>query len=212
MVGSKQPTPVWLSPKEADRHCIAGASVWKFASTEDGVNRDVVLMGISMEVTFEVIAAAVLLRQLVPTLRMRVVNVTDLMVVGPTGSHPHVLSNIGYASLFMQDKPVIINYHRYPRELKGLLFGRPNVDHISIEGYREEGTMMSPFSMMLLNHMSWYHVAAAAIRGAALSNPQVEIHVHDIISYVLHLTEKAKDYAIEYGADPEGTFDVPKLD
>ncbi|OBZ66340.1 hypothetical protein A0H81_13516 [Grifola frondosa] len=69
--------------------------------------------------------------------------------------------------------------------------------------------MMSPFSMMLLNRASWYHVAAAAIRGAALSNPQVEIHAHDIISYVLHLAEKAKDYAIEYGADPEGTFDVP---
>ncbi|OBZ72463.1 putative phosphoketolase [Grifola frondosa] len=185
--------PVWLSPEEADRHCIAGASVWKFASTEGGVNPDVVL------VTFEVIAAAALLRQLAPALRVRVVNVTDLMVVGPTGSHPHALSDVGYASLFTQDKP-------------GLLFGRPNLDRISIEGYREEGTTTSPFSMMLLNHTSRYHVAAEAIRGAAMSNPQVEIDAHELISYVLHLAEKAKDYAIEHGADPEGTFDAPKFD
>ncbi|EED84261.1 predicted protein, partial [Postia placenta Mad-698-R] len=91
MVGSKQPTPVWLSPDEADRHCIAGASVWKFASVDDGTDPDVVLVGIGVEVTFEVIAAAAMLRRRLPHMRVRVVNVTDLMILEPYGAHPHAL-------------------------------------------------------------------------------------------------------------------------
>ncbi|KAJ7091512.1 XFP C-terminal domain-containing protein [Mycena belliarum] len=93
MVWSKQPTPVWLSPEDADKHCIAGASIWKFASVDDGVNPDVVLVGIGVEVTFEVIAAAALLRKHVPELRVRVVNVTDLMILSTSGTHPHALSD-----------------------------------------------------------------------------------------------------------------------
>lgn len=166
MVGSKQPTAVWLSPEEADRvrvwlswddiqlipvkHCVAGASVWKFASVDEGVNPDVyesylcsqyasdkwlsVLVGIGTEVTFEVIAAAALLRKTSPTLRVRVVNVTDLMILGPSGSHPHALSNEDFDSLFTPNRPIIINYHSYPMEVKGLLFGRPNLERITIGG------------------------------------------------------------------------------
>ncbi|KAF8842103.1 D-xylulose 5-phosphate/D-fructose 6-phosphate phosphoketolase [Paxillus ammoniavirescens] len=148
MVGSKQPTSVWLSPEEADRHCVAGASVWKFASVDEGINPDVVLVGIGTEVTFEVIAAAALLRKLVPALRVRVVNVTDLMILGPHGSHPHALSNGDFDTLFTKDRPIIVNYHGYPIEVKGLVFGRPGIlDRISIEGYREEGTTTSPFDV-----------------------------------------------------------------
>lgn len=169
MVGSKQPTTVWLSPEEANRvrtlidcfwddiqlillkHCIAGASVWKFASVDDGVDPDVyensfrwwyssnklvsVLVGIGTEVTFEVIAAAALLRKLIPLLRVRVVNVTDLMILGPPGSHPHALSDKGFDSLLTPNRPIIINYHGYPVEVKGLLFGRLNIgDRITIGG------------------------------------------------------------------------------
>jgi xylulose-5-phosphate/fructose-6-phosphate phosphoketolase len=99
MVSSKQPQPVFLSPEEADTHCRAGASVWKFCSTEGGLDPDVVLVGIGSELTFEVIAAAHLMRKKVPDLRVRVVNVTDLMILAQEGSHPHSLNNQEFNSL-----------------------------------------------------------------------------------------------------------------
>ncbi|KAJ7733403.1 phosphoketolase [Mycena maculata] len=209
MVGSKQPTPVWLSPEDADKHCVAGASVWKFASVDDGVNPDVVLVGIGVEVTFEVIAAAALLRKQVPELRVRVVNVTDLMILAANGSHPHALSDEAFNSLFTPDKPIHFNYHGYPIELKGLLFGRPKLERVSIEGYREEGTTTSPFDMMLCNHTSRYDVAAAAIRGGALTNPKVAVSAHEHESYIKHLAAKEKDYIYANGKDHENTFDTP---
>ncbi|EMD34065.1 hypothetical protein CERSUDRAFT_117575 [Gelatoporia subvermispora B] len=212
MVGSKQPTPVWLSPEEADKHCIAGASIWKFASVDDGVRPDVVLVGIGVEVTFEVIAAAALLRKTLPALRVRVINVTDLMILGPFGSHPHALSDIEWNALFTTDKPVHFNYHGYPGELKSLLFGRPGVARTTIEGYREEGTTTSPFAMMLVNHTSRYHVAAAAVRGAALANPWVEVDAHARISEYMHMAKKDEEYILANGKDPEGTFDVPTFE
>ncbi|CAL1716765.1 unnamed protein product [Somion occarium] len=220
MVGSKQPTPVWLSPEEADRHCIAGASIWKFASTDDGLEPDVVLVGIGVEVTFEVIAAAALLRKLVPQLRVRVVNVTDLMILGPQGSHPHALEDTDWDALFTGDgesdgkgrRYIHFNYHGYPVELKGLLFGRQGLERVTIEGYREEGTTTTALDMMLQNHTSRYHVAAAAIRGGAKVNKKVEVDAHEMISYVMHLAQKDREYIYANGADPEGTFDVPKFD
>ena len=122
-----------------------------------------VLVGIGVEVTFEVIAAAALLRKMSPTLRVRVVNVTDLMILGPHGSHPHALSNDDFNTLFTKDKNIIINYHGYPIEVKGLLFGRPGLkgsnssrageDRIAIEGYREEGTTTSPFDVRHLQQL-----------------------------------------------------------
>jgi len=210
MVGSKQPTPVWLSPEEADMHCISGASTWKFASTDEGVSPDVVLVGIGVEVTFEVIAAAALLRKAVPQLRVRVVNVTDLMILSPERLHPHALSEEDFESLFTKDRAVHINYHGYPAELRGLLFGRPRLEgRVSIEGYQEEGTTTTPFNMMLLNEVSRYHVAAAAIKGGARVNEAVANVAHEMQSYFLHLAEKSKQYAFENGRDPDGTYDVP---
>jgi xylulose-5-phosphate/fructose-6-phosphate phosphoketolase len=211
MVGNKQPTPVWLSPEEANRHCVAGASVWKFASVDEGKNPDVVLVGIGAEVTFEVIAAAALLRKLAPHLRVRVVNVTDLMILSEEHSHPHALTHEDFQSLFT-NRPVHFNFHGYPIELKGLLFGRPNLDKISMDGYREEGTTTSPFDMMLCNHTSRYHVAAAAIRGGAHHNPKVSIEAHELVSYVMHLARKDKEFIYANGKDPDGIFDTPIFD
>lgn len=147
MVGSKQPTPVWLSPDEADTHCKAGASVWKFASTDEGLHPDVVLCGIGTEVTFEVIAAASWLRKHVPEMRVRVVNVTDLMVLGAEGTHPHAIDAAGFEALFTDNKNVHFNYHGYVTELRGLLFGRERLERVSIEGYREEGSTTTPFDV-----------------------------------------------------------------
>ncbi|KAF9533738.1 phosphoketolase [Crepidotus variabilis] len=199
MVGSKQPTPVWLTPEEADAHCIAGATVWKFASVDDGVNPDVVLVGIGVEVTFEVIAAAVLLRKHAPELRVRVVNVTDLMILADTGLHPHALSHDAFKNLFTEDRPIHFNYHGYPIELKGLLFGRPNLDRISIEGYNEEGTTTSPFDMMISNDTDRFSVAIAAIRGGAKFNDRIAAFAHEKCSYLKHLRQKERDYIYANG-------------
>lgn len=93
-----------------------------------------VLVGIGTEVTFEVIAAAALLRKHAPDLRVRVVNVTDLMILGPSGSHPHALSDDDFDSLFTMDRSIIANYHGYPLDVRGLVFGRPGIDRMSIQG------------------------------------------------------------------------------
>ncbi|KIJ44413.1 hypothetical protein M422DRAFT_228537 [Sphaerobolus stellatus SS14] len=209
MVGSKQLTPVYLSPEEADRHCIAGASVWKFASTDEGVNPDVVLVGIGVEMTMEVIAAAALLRKKVPELRVRVVNVTDLMILAPHSVHPHGLTDEAFKSLFTEDRSIHFNYHGYPLELKGLLFGRPSLDRVSIEGYNEEGTTTTPFDMMLCNRTSRFHVAAAAVKGGALVNPKVAVVDHVLVSELLHEAESYHKYAFEKGEDIEGVYDNP---
>jgi len=111
MVGSKAPSPVWLTPEEADRHCQAGASIWPWASTNKGIDPDVVICGIGAEMMFEVIAAAECLKKLAPELKVRVVNVTDLMVLGMVGSHPHAMTHDGFNSVFTADKPIHFNYH-----------------------------------------------------------------------------------------------------
>lgn len=179
--------------------------------------------------TFEVIAAAALLRKLAPDLRVRVVNVTDLMILGPEGTHPHSLIDVDWDNLFTSDRPVHFNYHGYPQELRGLIFGRKGLgDRVTIEGYREEGTTTSALDMMLQNHTSRYDVAEAAIRGASKNNDKVQVRSHELISEVKHTAEKDRDYIYKNGAgkhpypstvtylltsspDPVGTFDVPKF-
>lgn len=180
MVGSKQPMPVYLSADEAERHCRAGASVWSFCSTDDGLDPDVVLVGIGVEVTFEVICAAAMLRKRTPELRVRVINVTDLMVLGNEKAHPHALSNEAFDNLFTPDKPIHFNFHGYATELQGLLYGRPRVERATIEGYMEEGTTTTPFDMMLVNRVSRFHVAQAAIRGASVKNEKIRIRQHEL--------------------------------
>lgn len=197
MVGSKQPTPVYLSPEEAENHCRAGASVWKFCSTDDGLNPDVVLVGIGVELTFEVIKAAELLNQRVPSLRVRVVNVTDLMVLGNQGQHPHAMETEAFDNIFTEDRPIHINYHGYPTELKGLLFGRPRLERVSIAGYMEEGSTTTPFDMMLVNGTSRYHIAQMAVRGAAKSNERVRIHQHELDAEFEHNIVAMRKYIID---------------
>ena len=186
MVGSKQPSAVFLSADEAENHCRAGASVWKFASIDDGLNPDVVLVGIGTELTFEVISAAMLLRKKAPEMRVRVVNVTDLMILGAENSHPHSLTNDDFNSLFTEEVPIHFNYHGYANELKGLLFARPNLDRISIASYMEEGSTTTPFNMMLLNQTSRYHVAKAAVKGAGKRNDKVRLKQHELLSELDH--------------------------
>ena len=194
MVGSKQPSAVYLTPEQAEKHCQAGLSVWKFASTDEGLNPDVTIVGIGAEMTFEVIAAADLLKKKVPDLRLRTINVTDLMVLGTERSHPHSLSDVDFESLFTEDKPVHFNYHGYPNELKGLLFGRRNMERVTIAAYSEEGSTTTPFNMMLLNGTSRYHVAIQAIKGAAKTNEKVRLALHELTSELEGTIKRTQEY------------------
>lgn len=211
MVGSKQPTPVFLTPKEAEVHCRAGASIWEFASTDKGTSPDVVLVGIGAELTFEVVKAAELLREIAPELRVRVANVTDLMVLETEGLHPHSLTNQDFESLFTADRAVHFNYHGYGTELKGLLFARPSTDRITIEGYREEGSTTTPFDMMLVNHVSRYHVMEYALRGGAKVNEKIKARLVPLLADIEHRIQKTRDYIFAEGKDPEGTYDLDML-
>jgi xylulose-5-phosphate/fructose-6-phosphate phosphoketolase len=212
MVGSKQPQPVFLSVEEANKHCQAGASVWKFASTDDGLNPDVVLVGIGSELTFEVVVAAAILRKICPALRVRVVNVTDLMILEAETLHPHSLTNDEFGSLFTTDRPIHFNYHGYSNEIRGLLFGRNGLDRVSIECYKEEGSTTTPFDMMLRNNVSRYHVIEAAIKGGAKHNLQVALDMTSLLGDVRHQISKVHDYIMATGRDPDGTFDIPKFE
>lgn len=220
IVGSKQPTHVYLSPDEADEHCRVGASIWHFASTQDPdqtprsrtastADPDVVLCGIGVEVTLEVLAAAVLLADVCPDLAVRVVNVTDLMVLSPEGSHPHALSREAFAGLFTADRPVLFNYHGYGTELKGLLFARPNVARMGVQGYREEGTTTTPFDMLLANGVSRFHVAAGALLAAARRNPAVRAGLQRFLASVQQRTDAVRDHIRVHGQDPDDINDIP---
>lgn len=198
MVGAKQPTPVYLTPEEAENHCRAGASIWKFCSTDEGLNPDVVLVGIGVEVMFEVIQAAAILRKRAPDLRVRVVNVTDLMILDNEGAHPHALSTEAFDNLFTADRPIHFNYHGYPTELQGLLFGRPRLERISLAGYMEEGTTTTPFDMMLANGTSRYHVAQVAIREASKRNEKVAVRHQELDAELIHDMVATKKYIMDY--------------
>jgi xylulose-5-phosphate/fructose-6-phosphate phosphoketolase len=197
IVGSKQPQAVYLSIEEAETHCKAGASIFKFASTEEGLHPDVVLVGIGPELTAEVISAAAWMRAKVPELRVRVVNVTDLMILEAEGNHPHSLTDQGFDFLFTEDKPIHINYHGYPSDVKSLLFGRPNIHRASVEGYREEGTTTTPFDMMLRNHVSRFHVVLAALAAAAKTNPKIAARLTELTSLTTDKLQKARDYILK---------------
>ncbi|KAL1857947.1 hypothetical protein Plec18170_003171 [Paecilomyces lecythidis] len=212
MVGSKQPTPVFLSPEEAENHCRAGATVWKFCSTDDGLDPDVVLVGIGTELTFEVIQAAALLRRRIPELRVRVINVTDIMILENEGSHPHALSRNTFDALFTPDLPTHFNFHGYATELQGLLFGRPNLERIHIAAYMEEGTTTTPFDMMLVNKVSRFHVAKFAVTGASFKNEKVRLRQQELLAELDHDITATKKYIIQHRKDPDDMYDMPKFD
>ncbi|KAJ9261612.1 hypothetical protein DTO212C5_8255 [Paecilomyces variotii] len=212
MVGSKQPTPVFLSPDEADNHCRAGASVWKFCSTDEGLNPDVVLVGIGTELTFEVIQAAALLRRRIPELRVRVINVTDIMILENERAHPHALSDSTFDALFTPDLPIHFNFHGYATELQGLLFGRPHLERVHIAAYMEEGTTTTPFDMMLVNEVSRFHVAKFAVTGASFKNEKVRLRQQELLAELDHDIRVTKKFIIENRKDPDDMYKMPKFD
>ncbi|KAH6898197.1 XFP N-terminal domain-containing protein, partial [Thelonectria olida] len=211
MIGSKQPTAVYLSPDDAAEHCRKGASVWGFASTDEGKDPDVVVVGIGVEVTFEVVKAAELLKSVIPELRVRVVNVTDLMVLATESRHPHALSQADFDEMFTKDRPIYFNYHGYAAELQGLLFGRPGLERMTVEGYKEEGSTTTPFDMMLANWVSRFDVSKRAIRAAMERNNDLKGPGKEALGRIDQRVEEVREYIATEGKDPEDLYDMPKF-
>jgi xylulose-5-phosphate/fructose-6-phosphate phosphoketolase len=163
IVAGKQPAPQWLSMDEAVKHCTAGIGIWEWASSDRGGEPDVVMACAGDVPTLETLAAVDQLRTLVPDLKIRVVNVVDLMTLQPHTEHPHGLTDRDFDALFTTDKPVIFAHHGYPWLIHRLTYRRTNHRNIHVRGYKEEGTTTTPFDMVVLNDLDRFHLAADVI-------------------------------------------------
>jgi xylulose-5-phosphate/fructose-6-phosphate phosphoketolase len=163
IVAGKQPALQYLSMEAAIQHCATGIGIWEWASNDKGVEPDVVLACAGDIPTLEVLAAAALLREYFPDLRVRVVNVVDLMVLQPRSEHPHGLTDREFDAIFTTDKPVIFAYHGYPWLIHRLTYRRTNHENLHVRGYKEEGTTTTPFDMVVLNDMDRFHLVQDVI-------------------------------------------------
>ena len=163
IVAGKHPAPQWLSMEQAVKHCTEGIGIWTWASNDENEEPDVV-MGCAGDVpTLEILAAVSILRKKIPELKIRVVNVVDLMKLQSKTEHPHGLDDNNFDLLFTKNKPVIFAYHGYPWLIHRLTYKRNNHSNIHVRGYKEEGTISTPFDMTVVNDMDRFHLVLDVI-------------------------------------------------
>ena len=158
IVAGKQPAPQWLDIESASAHCEAGLGVWKWASTDDGENPDVVVASCGDVPTLEALGATQILREHLPRLRVKFINVVDLMTLQPHREHPHGLSDKDFDALFTPDKPIVFAFHGYPWLIHRLTYRRTNHANLHVRGYKEEGTTTTPFDMTVMNDIDRFHL------------------------------------------------------
>jgi xylulose-5-phosphate/fructose-6-phosphate phosphoketolase len=163
VVAGKHPAPQWLSMDAAVKHCSEGIGIWQWASNDQAVAPDVVMACCGDVPTLETLAAVSILREHLPELKIRVVNIVDLMKLQPPSEHPHGLSDTDFDELFTKDKPVIFAYHAYPWLIHRLTYRRTNHDNFHVRGYKEEGTITTPFDMTVLNDLDRFHLVMDTI-------------------------------------------------
>src|SRR5580765_4909746 len=163
IVAGKQPAPMWLDMDSAIRHCTAGIGIWSWASNDQNAEPDVVMACAGDVPTLESLAAVDLLRQHFPDIRIRFVNVVDLMTLQPSSEHPHGLTDHEFDSIFTTDKPTIFAYHGYPWLIHRLTYRRHNHDNLHVRGYKEEGTTTTPFDMAVQNDIDRFHLAGDVV-------------------------------------------------
>jgi xylulose-5-phosphate/fructose-6-phosphate phosphoketolase len=163
VIAGKHPAPQWLTMEQAVMHCTAGIGIWEWASTDRGSEPDVVMACAGDVPTLETLAAVKLLRGIAPELKIRMINVVDLMKLVPETEHPHGLSDRDFDALFTRDKPVIFAFHGYPWLIHRLAYRRANHDNLHVRGYKEEGTITTPFDMAVLNELDRFHLVADTI-------------------------------------------------
>jgi xylulose-5-phosphate/fructose-6-phosphate phosphoketolase len=163
IVAGKQPELQWLDMDAAIKHCTAGLGIWEWASNDEGGDPDVVMACCGDVPTLETLAAVEILRQRFPELKIRVVNVVDLMTLQPQSEHPHGLSDKDFDVLFTKDKPIIFAFHGYPLLIHRLTYRRTNHDNMHVRGFKEEGTTTTPFDMVVLNELDRFHLVGDVI-------------------------------------------------
>jgi len=197
IVCGKQPALQWLDMESAIAHCTTGIGIWEWASTDNGVEPDVVMACCGDVPTLETLAAVDLLRRDLPDLKIRVVNVVDLMTLEPSTEHPHGLSDREFDSIFTADKPVVFAFHGYPWLIHRFTYRRTNHDNFHVRGYKEEGTTTTPFDMTVLNDLDRFHLAGDVIdRVPRLRN--IAAHIKQDLR---HKLIEHKRYIVKHGDD-----------
>jgi xylulose-5-phosphate/fructose-6-phosphate phosphoketolase len=203
IVAGKQPALDYLTIDEAIAHCTRGIGIWEWASNDDGAEPDVVLACAGDVPTLETVAAAAILRERLPELKVRVVNVVDLMRLEPESEHPHGLPDAEFDALFTSSRPVIFAYHGYPLLIHRLTYRRTNHDNIHVRGYKEEGTTTTPFDMVMLNDLDRFHLVMDVIdRVPGLGEREASLRQEMADERLRH-----RAYTREVGDDPPDVRD-----
>ncbi len=186
MVASKHPRPQWLTMDQAVKHCTQGIGIWDWSSNDQGEEPDVVMACCGDTPTLETLAAVTILRKELPELKIRVVNVVDLMKLQPHTEHPHGLTDMEYDMLFTQDRPIIFAYHGYPTLIHELTYRRHN-KHLHVRGYKEEGTITTPFDMRVLNDIDRFHLVIDVVQ-----------RLHSLGNRGAYLVQRMNDKLVEH--------------
>lgn len=197
IVAGKQPSLQYLDMDAAIKHCTAGLSIWDWASTDQGAEPDVVMACAGDVPTLETLAAVSILRELVPHLKIRFVNVVNLMKLQPTNEHPHGLDDYEFNSIFTEEKPVIFAYHGYPWLIHRLTYRRKNHNNIHVRGYKEEGTTTTPFDMVVLNEMDRFNLASDVFERV----PSLQYEAARGKQYLRNKLIDHRNYIREHGED-----------
>jgi xylulose-5-phosphate/fructose-6-phosphate phosphoketolase len=197
IVAGKQPAPQWLDMGAAIKHCTAGIGIWEWASNDQGGEPDVVMACAGDVPTMETLAAVDLLRKHLPHLKIRVINVVDLMVLQPASEHPHGLSDAEFDVLFTKDKPIVFAFHGYPWLIHRLTYRRTNHDNLHVRGYKEEGTTTTPFDMAVLNDIDRFHLVEDVIDRV----PQLGARAAHFKQAVRDKLIEHKQYIMQHGQD-----------
>jgi xylulose-5-phosphate/fructose-6-phosphate phosphoketolase len=197
IIAGKQPAPQWLNMDEAIKHCTAGIGIWEWASNDRGVEPDVVMACCGDVPTLETLAAVDLMRRHIPELKVRVINVVDLMTLQPSNEHPHGLSDKDFDALFTTDKPIIFAFHGYPWLIHRLTYRRTNHENLHVRGYKEEGTTTTPFDMCVLNDLDRFHL----VRDVIDRVPQLGARAAYAKQAIRDALIDHKEYIYEHGED-----------
>ena len=196
IIAGKQPAPQWLDIDSAVRHCEAGIGIWQWASNDAGGEPDVVMACSGDVPTMETLAAVDLLRSTLPELKIRVVNVVDLMTLQPRSEHPHGLPDDEFDAIFTRTKPIVFAFHGYPWLIHRLTYRRHNHAQLHVRGYKEEGTTTTPFDMTVLNDVDRFHLAEDAIKRCGL-----ESTARDVLHMLREKLRMHSAYIREHGED-----------
>ena len=196
IVASKHPSTQWLTMEQAVKHCTQGISIWEWASNDQNDEPDLVLAAAGDTPTLEIMAATTILRDAMPDLKIRVVNVVDLFKLESDKKHPHGLSNREYDAIFTKDKPVIFAFHGYPTLIHELTYGRHNTN-VSVHGYQEEGTITTPFDMRVQNEIDRFSL----VKDAIMHLPQLGNKGSFLIQQMNDKLVQHKQYIAEFGQD-----------